>query len=898
MGKMKRIFAWLLSLAMVFGLLGGQVSVVKAAGYGIYSYTLDSKELPSEGGELVATIKFDDFSTTDSPIYYQLKKDIGDYNWEIVKGYENVEGQVVGNKLKVNIPANKETTEVKYKLIVNLTSGQFENSWGGMEQGAKRASFTVAAANAGSEEEKVLSDETTFRAKVVDENGAPVEGVKLVGKDESFGNEPEFTSNANGVAEYEIEDNDITCIYTIRVSEDGGWTSENRCTFEVGHDQSWSPIISKINGKSINQAGEIKFVVKKAAADDAQKVALKAVIDEVEKLNKDNYTSKSWAALQQALTEAKTVYENKNATTAQIATAKSNLETAKKGLVEMSPERKALEAKVAEAKKFDYSLYTDESKAKVMSAVAEAEKLADNASVEEIKAAQKNIEDAMEALKKVPSWDSANIGVSRDKLTSKGGTVELRLAMDNYGADEGTIYYRVRKKTITPEGYPMWDEVQTNVPTQISKENPIIKVTLPENTTEKEEEYQITPTSKKGTYTNLKGVSVTVIPASQDEEYTNNSAFSTENVYRVKAVDAEGVPVEGVEFKLTADNDKTRVRNIVTNNKGVAEYEINPAEDCGSTYNVTVADDTDWVSSVILVNAHNFTVSEGENAVITSIDGFSVESAGDVRIAVKKNPKYDITDAAKMQMEKVLADAEQKNEADFTKESWNAYKEAVDAAKAISEKVAGAERVTAADYQNAIQAVKDAEAALVKAEAPKPEPEVKKVASVKLAKTSYVYDGKVKKPAVVAKNNKGEKITSKDYTVKYAAGCKNVGTYTVKVTFKGDYKGTFTKTFNINPKGTSLSKVKAARKSFSATWKKQSKQTSGYQLQYSTNKKFAKAVKTSTISKNTTVKKTVKKLSAKKTYYVRVRTYKTVKVGKKSVKIYSGWSAAKKVKTK
>ena len=124
-----------------------------------------------------------------------------------------------------------------------------------------------------------------------------------------------------------------------------------------------------------------------------------------------------------------------------------------------------------------------------------------------------------------------------------------------------------------------------------------------------------------------------------------------------------------------------------------------------------------------------------------------------------------------------------------------------------------------------------------------PEKSEVKVASVKLAKTSYVYDGKVKKPGIVAKNNKGEKITSKDYTVKYASGCKNVGTYTVKVTFKGDYKGTFTKTFNINPKGTSLSKVKAARKSFSATWKKQSKQTSGYQLQYSTNKKFAKSVK-------------------------------------------------------
>ena len=176
-------------------------------------------------------------------------------------------------------------------------------------------------------------------------------------------------------------------------------------------------------------------------------------------------------------------------------------------------------------------------------------------------------------------------------------------------------------------------------------------------------------------------------------------------------------------------------------------------------------------------------------------------------------------------------------------------------------------------------------------------PEVK-VASVKLAKTSYVYDGKVKKPGIVAKNNKGEKIISKDYTVKYVSGCKNVGTYTVKVNFKGDYKGTFTKTFNINPKGTSLSKVKAAKNSFSSIWKKQSKQTSGYQLQYSTNKKFAKSVKTSTISKNTTVKKTVKKLSAKKTYYIRVRTYKNVKVGKKTVKLYSGWSKVKAVKTK
>ena len=259
-----------------------------------------------------------------------------------------------------------------------------------------------------------------------------------------------------------------------------------------------------------------------------------------------------------------------------------------------------------------------------------------------------------------------------------------------------------------------------------------------------------------------------------------------------------------------------------------------------------------------------------------------------------------VTEESKNTMVEIFTEAGKKNESDYTAESWEVYKNAVEAAKKIAED----NSATNAEFQNAIQAVKDAEAALVKTEPEKPsnpekpaKPEVK-VASVKLAKTSYVYDGKVKKPGIVAKNDKGEKITSKDYTVKYAAGCKNVGTYTVKVTFKGDYKGTFTKTFKINPKGTSLSKVKAARKSFSATWKKQSKQTSGYQLQYSTNKKFAKSVKTTTITKTSTVKKTVKKLSAKKTYYVRVRTYKNVKVGKKTVKMYSGWSKVKSVKVK
>lgn len=174
----------------------------------------------------------------------------------------------------------------------------------------------------------------------------------------------------------------------------------------------------------------------------------------------------------------------------------------------------------------------------------------------------------------------------------------------------------------------------------------------------------------------------------------------------------------------------------------------------------------------------------------------------------------------------------------------------------------------------------------------------KKVKSVALTKTSYTYNKKAHKPGVVAKDDQGNKIPASDYTVKYSSGCKNVGKYAVTVTFKGEYKGTYTRTYNVVPQGTKLKSVKAGKKSFKATWKKQKTQTSGYQLAYSTSKKFAEKVKTTTVSKNGTVKKTVKKLSKKKTYYVKVRTYKTVKSGKKTIKLYSGWSAAKKVKTK
>lgn len=175
-----------------------------------------------------------------------------------------------------------------------------------------------------------------------------------------------------------------------------------------------------------------------------------------------------------------------------------------------------------------------------------------------------------------------------------------------------------------------------------------------------------------------------------------------------------------------------------------------------------------------------------------------------------------------------------------------------------------------------------------------------RVKKITLSKVDYIWNNKGKKPSIMIKDSKGKKLKeNSDYKVSYAKGRKHPGIYTITITFRGNYSGKVTKTFTIRPKGCSLGKVTAKCKGFQVTWKKQTSQTSGYQLQYCTAKNFkGKTVKTVDIKKNSTVKKNISKLKAKKKYYIRIRTYKIVKVNGKNKKLYSDWSKAKTVRTK
>lgn len=159
---------------------------------------------------------------------------------------------------------------------------------------------------------------------------------------------------------------------------------------------------------------------------------------------------------------------------------------------------------------------------------------------------------------------------------------------------------------------------------------------------------------------------------------------------------------------------------------------------------------------------------------------------------------------------------------------------------------------------------------------------------VTLSTTSYTYDGKVKTPSVTVKDANGKTVSSSYYTVTYASGRKNIGTYKVTLKFVGSkYAGTIAKTFSIKPSKVTLKSVasKAAGK-VTVSWAKKSNITA-YQIQYSKRANFPSSKsKTVTVKGSQTVQKTLSNLTKGKKYYVRIRCYKKLN-GKTYISEYS-----------
>lgn len=164
------------------------------------------------------------------------------------------------------------------------------------------------------------------------------------------------------------------------------------------------------------------------------------------------------------------------------------------------------------------------------------------------------------------------------------------------------------------------------------------------------------------------------------------------------------------------------------------------------------------------------------------------------------------------------------------------------------------------------------------------------VSNVKLNRTSYTYTGKSIRPSVTVTVN-GKKIGANAYKL-YYRNDKNSGIGIVQVRGIGKYSRiNKTLTFKILPPKTLLTGLKKANRSFTASWKKNI-QATGYQIQYAADSRFIKERKTVTVGKQSAIRYKISGLKNKKTYYVRIRSYK--RVGKKV--LYSSWSTVKKIR--
>lgn len=193
--------------------------------------------------------------------------------------------------------------------------------------------------------DKVLSDEKTFRAKVVDEKGNPISGVKFTAtsNDEHSGSH-EMTS-VDGVIEHTIGQNEINVTYSVALdaNQDAGegktWVCDATHTFKNGGDGMNGAKITEVDGIPLAKAGEITFVLRKSGGgSETEDVNRKELDDQIffagtHENKASDYTADSYAVFEAALAEARRVNADKNATQDQVDEAALNLKSAREGLI-------------------------------------------------------------------------------------------------------------------------------------------------------------------------------------------------------------------------------------------------------------------------------------------------------------------------------------------------------------------------------------------------------------------------------------------------------------------------------------------------------------------------------------------------------------------------------------
>lgn len=164
--------------------------------------------------------------------------------------------------------------------------------------------------------------------------------------------------------------------------------------------------------------------------------------------------------------------------------------------------------------------------------------------------------------------------------------------------------------------------------------------------------------------------------------------------------------------------------------------------------------------------------------------------------------------------------------------------------------------------------------------------------TVSLSKTKFTYNGKIQKPTILVENSKGKTISASNYDITYSKGRRNVGTYKVIVTFKGNYSGTVTKTFSIVKSSQSITASNFTKKIGDSTFALNAKQTKGNgKLTYnSSNTSVATVSNTGIVTVKGVGETTISITAAATKNYTTITKKITVTVNPKGTSFYSAIS--------
>lgn len=368
-------------------------------------------------GELLDTVQ----SNENGVISYLLIS--ADYNKEITVTLKSEQGYTTENSHS-------------FKTGVSQSFPQITEIDGKPYQNGIKLVFNLKEEGQSGEEEKVLSESKTFRAKVVDENDKPVEGVKFASVPNFDDVAPvELLSNEKGIIEQRLRDGDYFLTFTVSLvpDQEAGQGKTWSCNEEHFFETSNAITISKIDGKQLADAGEIVFHLTKDGTDtpSVDKSKLEEKLNEAKKFDNSDgkYTEDSFQALLTSIEEAEEVYNKEDAEQKEIDKQVEKLQATIEGLKESGTsqpgeDKEALEDWISIAGSYLEKDYTPESYAKLHEAVTKAERVLQDsqATKEQIQEACDAIEEAIQGLKPADNPVYCDSKTIRIKVVDQNGS--------------------------------------------------------------------------------------------------------------------------------------------------------------------------------------------------------------------------------------------------------------------------------------------------------------------------------------------------------------------------------------------------------------------------------------------------------------------------------------------